>query len=72
MADLKELKKSLETNPAARAKFLANLLDTLEKSGLDVNDKKVIDSLKLNLDLSDGKEFVKGLAASTVIITIVM
>lgn len=72
MADLKDLKKSLETNPAARAKFLANLLDTMEKSGVDVNDKKVIDSMKLNLDLRDGKDFVKGLAASTVVITLVM
>lgn len=72
MADLKALKKQLETNPAARAKFLANLLDTLRKSDVDVDDPKVLESLKLNLDLTDGKEFVKGLSASTVVITIVM
>lgn len=71
MATLKDLKHSLETNAAARAKFLANLLSTMEKSGVDVNDEKVLDSMKLHLDLRDGKEFVKGLAASSNIITIV-
>lgn len=68
--NLSDLGKNLKTNTVARAKFLAGFLDLLEKSGLDVQDERVIKELNLNLDLSDGEKFVKGLASSTNIITI--
>lgn len=68
--DLPTLRSRLEQNPAARARFLADLLQTLQKNGVDVDNSKVLDSLKLDLDLSDGKKFVGGLSASSVIITI--
>lgn len=70
--NLKTLQQNLLKNPAARAKFLADLLDTLRKSGVDVDDPKVLESLQLDLDLTDGKKFIDGLKASTVVITIVM
>ncbi|HBC3919988.1 TPA: hypothetical protein ACVU4L_001665 [Vibrio parahaemolyticus] len=72
MANLKQLKENLEKNPAARAKFLADLLKTLESNGLDVNDPDVLKSLDLDLDLNDGPKFVEGLKASTVVVTLVM
>jgi hypothetical protein len=71
MANLKDLQKSLETSAGARAKFLADLLSTLEKNGVDVNDKSVIESMNLNLDLRDGKEYIKGLTMSSNIITLI-
>ncbi len=70
MADMKDLKAKLETNPAARAKFLADLLGMLENNGVDVNDANVLKSLDLNMDLSDGPKFVAGLKASSIAITI--
>lgn len=71
MADMKSLQKRLETNPIARTKFLADLLGTLERNGVDIQDPKVLEQLNLNLDLRDGKKFLEGLRASTNIITIV-
>lgn len=70
--DLKKLRTNLLKNPAARARFLADLLGTLRQNGVDVDDPKVLKSLHLDLDLSDGKKFVAGLKASTVVITLVM
>jgi|Laugrespbdmm15sd_2_1035082.scaffolds.fasta_scaffold03183_4 hypothetical protein len=70
--NLKALGTRLKTSTAARAKFLSSLLDTLEKNGVDVTDENVIKELNLHLDLTNGEAFVKGLAASTVVVTIVM
>lgn len=71
MSDMKSLQKKLETNPVARTRFLADLLGTLERSGVDIQDPKVLEQLNLNLDLRDGKKFLDGLRATTNIITIV-
>lgn len=66
-----KLRDRLVTNPAARAKFLSGYLDLLEAHGVNVNDPQVLQELGLNLDLSDGPAFVKGLGdAGAQIITI--
>jgi hypothetical protein len=70
--NLKALGNRLKTSTAARAKFLSTLLETLEKNGVDINDETILKELNLNLDLTNGEQFVKGLAASTVVVTIVM
>ena len=68
---LKDLRSKLVASPVARARFLADTLDLLNKNGLDVEDQDVLKSLDLSLDLNDGRKFVDGLAASTVVITII-
>lgn len=70
--DINDLNANLKQSAAARAKFLAGVLELLEKNGVDVKDEEVLKKLDLNLDLSNGEEFVKGLAASTVVVTVVM
>lgn len=70
-SDLKNLNNRLINSPVARARFLADTLDLLEKNGLDVQDPDVLKSLDLNLDLNDGKKFIDGLRASSVVITII-
>ena len=45
--DLKKLRTNLLKNPAARARFLADLLGTLRQNGVDVDDPKVLKSLHL-------------------------
>lgn len=69
--DLNNLRGRLVASPVARARFLADTLDLLGKNGLDVEDPDVLKSLDLSLDLNDGKKFVDGLRASTVVITII-
>jgi hypothetical protein len=68
--DLKKLRDNLTKSPAARARFLADTLEVLKRNGLDIDDPDVLQSLDLNLDLTDSKKFLDGLAASTVVITI--
>ncbi len=65
------LNANLKQSAAARTKFLAGIMELLEKNGVDVSDEEVLKKLDLNLDLSDGEKFVKGLAASTVVVTVV-
>ncbi len=69
--DLKSLRQRLLKNPSARAKLLADLLSTLKANGVDVDDPKVLKSLNLDFDLTDGRKFVESLKMSTVVITLV-
>lgn len=70
MSDLKSLSARLENSTAARVKFLSDLLTLLKDNGVNVDDANVLKSLHLDFDLADAAKFKKGLAASTVIITI--
>jgi hypothetical protein len=67
---LQEMRDNLAANPAARARFVADLLGMLERQGVNVNDTAVLNSLDLNLDLRDGQAFVDGTLASSAVITI--
>ncbi|WP_129800569.1 hypothetical protein [Streptomyces sp. F001] len=69
--DLEALRANLIASPVSRAKFIANVFDMLEKSGVDVQDQAVIDALGLNLDLRDGQAWVDETLASSAVVTII-
>jgi len=69
-SDLLTLRNNLNKSPVARARFLADTFDLLSKNGVDVEDQEVLKSLDLNLDLTDSRKFIDGLAASSIVITI--
>ncbi|MBN9148349.1 MULTISPECIES: hypothetical protein [unclassified Nitrobacter] len=68
MATLEDLETTLLSNPAARARFLADTLELFEKNGVDVNTA-FSGAAADSFDLTDGARFLGGLAASSVVIT---
>jgi hypothetical protein len=66
--ELSQLEERLLSNPAARARFLADTLDLLQRNGVDVNSPDVQEQMKTAMDLTEGSRFLGGLAASSVVI----
>jgi hypothetical protein len=66
--ELTQLEDRLLSNPAARARFLADTLDLLQRNGVDVNSPDVQEQMKTAMDLTEGSRFLGGLAASSVVI----
>ncbi len=64
--DINALKARLQKDPVARTKFVADMLTTLEKHGVDVHHPAVQKNLALSMNLSMGPS-VKANAASHVI-----
>jgi hypothetical protein len=67
---LEELQQRLLDSPAARARFLSDTLDLLEKNGIDVSSAEIQQKLGPSLDLSDGAKFLSALAASSMVVAI--
>ena len=64
------LEQRLLQSPTARARFLADTLELLEKNGVDVNSPDFQQQIQPSLDLTEGSRFLGGLAASTVVVAI--
>jgi hypothetical protein len=64
------LRARLVENPAARANFLADVLNLLGSNGVDTSDPNVVNRLGLETDIADGERFVDGTLASTAVLTI--
>lgn len=67
MSNLEVLESRLLTSPTARARFLADTLELLEKNGVDIS--ATLGDVISSIDLTDGASFLNGLAASTIVIT---
>ena len=64
------LEQRLLQSPTARARFLADTLELLEKNGVDVNSPDFQQQIQPSLDLTEGSRFLGGLAASTVVVAV--
>ena len=68
--EIENLEEQLLNSPAARARFLADTLELLERNGVDTSTPEFQQQMGGALDVSEGTRFVGGLAASTVVIAI--
>jgi hypothetical protein len=64
--DINALKARLQKDPVARTKFVADMLTTLEKHGVDVHDPKVQKNLALNVNLSMGSSAKPNVASHVI------
>lgn len=67
--DINALKARLQKDPVARTKFVADMLTTLEKHGVDVHHPAVQKNLALNMNLSMTANSPGTMAASTKILS---
>jgi hypothetical protein len=65
-----KLLKKIQADPVARTRFVADVLNVLEKHGVNVNDPQTLKKLGLDQNLNPMKGI--GTVASTVIVTLVM
>jgi hypothetical protein len=70
--ELENLKNKLLASPQARLTFTADLLNMLERQGVNINDAAVLSEFQIGLEAADRQRFVDETLASSAIITIVM
>lgn len=68
MANLNDLEKRLLESPSARARFLGEALELLERQGVDTTAEQFAGAIRANLE--NGPAFLQSLAASTIVIAI--
>lgn len=68
--ELESLQQRLLDDPTARARFLADTLELLERNGVATHSAEFQQQIKPALDLSQGANFVGGLAASTLVLVV--
>src|SRR4051794_21228530 len=70
MADLGDLERKLLESPSARARFLGDALELLEKQGVDTTAEQYRQLLEANL--RDGAAFIRNLGAAGMVIAVAL